>query len=71
MKRKKEIDGSFSLIDPINGEDIGKDAYKAKECFYSFKNRYNLMTNNPFETGESILKYLINPSNQNFQKFLS
>ena len=48
VKKKRDMDGNFSLIDPISGEDIGKEAYKAKECFYSFKNRYNLMTNNPF-----------------------
>ena len=59
--KKKTPDNSFSLLSPIDDSDIGNQAFKIREIFMVFKNRYNLITNIQFTERESILKYLINP----------
>lgn len=57
-------DSGFSLISPQDIEhDIGKSAYRIKDIFNVFKNRYLFLTNYNFQVGESIVKYLVNPSN--------
>jgi len=51
---------SFSVISPQEStHDIGGAAFRAKEIFGIFKNRYHFLTNYNFKGGESVLKYLI------------
>lgn len=40
--------------------------FRIKDIFSAFKNRYNFLINYNFKEDESILKYLINPSNNVF-----
>jgi len=52
-------DPSLSVISPQDAtHDIGGSAFKAKEIFGIFKNRYHFLTNYNFGEKESILKYL-------------
>jgi len=69
IKKNEEISQTFNLFSPIDGRNIGSQAYIIKEVFYVFKNRYNFMTNHSYSEGQSILKELINPSNQKFEEF--
>lgn len=65
-------DSSFSLISPQSStHDIGNAAFKIKEIFNIMKNRFYFMTNYNFRQGESILKFLINPSKKNFEIYLN
>eukprot|EP01016_Furgasonia_blochmanni_P029777 TRINITY_DN3118_c0_g1_i17.p1 TRINITY_DN3118_c0_g1~~TRINITY_DN3118_c0_g1_i17.p1 ORF type:complete len:243 (-),score=57.96 TRINITY_DN3118_c0_g1_i17:104-832(-) len=60
-------DGAFSLISPQDERhDIGNAAFKIKDVFGMFKNRFHFLTNYNFKMGESILKYLVNPSLREF-----
>lgn len=69
---KETKDNAFSLISPqCSTHDIGNAAFRIKEIFNIFKNRFYYMTNYNFKAGESILKYLINPSKKNFERYLS
>lgn len=75
MQEKKVItniennQNAFNLFSPIDGRNIGVQAYCLKEIMGIFKNRFNYITNHSFEEGESILKVLINPSNHDFESF--
>lgn len=63
-------DTAFSLISPqTEGHDIGNAAFRIKEVFGIFKNRFQLMTNYQYAPGESVLKYLINPSKKDFNTY--
>lgn len=54
-------DHQFSVISPQEAtHDIGGAAFKVKEVFGVFKNRFHFLTNYNFKEGESILKYLVN-----------
>lgn len=69
--QKGSRDASFSLISPqYEHHDIGNAAFRIKEVFMCFRNRYNFMTNCNYQPGESILKYLINPSKKDFSIYL-
>lgn len=69
---KDNKDSSFSLISPQSStHDIGNSAFKIKEIFNIMKNRFYFMTNYNFRQGESILKFLINPSKKNFEIYLN
>ena len=58
---------SFSLFSPQDPtHDIGNASFRMKEIANLFKNRYNFLKNYNFKPGESILKVLINPSNEEF-----
>lgn len=71
IEEKKVRDNSFSLLSPqFDSHDIGSAAFKIKEVFNCFKNRFYFMTNYNFAQGESILKYLINPSKKDFTIYL-
>lgn len=60
-------DNLFSLMSPQDdNHDIGAQAFKIKDVFNVYRNRYKLITNYNFKRGESILKYLVNPNNQIF-----
>lgn len=64
---KNTKDSGFSLMSPqCDTHDIGSAAFRIKEIFNTFKNRYYFCTNYNFKPGESILKYLINPSKYDF-----
>ncbi|CAD8138351.1 unnamed protein product [Paramecium octaurelia] len=64
---KPTPDDKFSLISPQDPDhDIGSSSFKIKEIFKIFSNRYNFMSHYNFKPEESILKYLINPSDQKF-----
>lgn len=68
---KNTRDAAFSLISPqYDHHDIGNAAFRIKEVFSCFKNRFNFMTNYNYLPGESILKYLINPSKKDFTIYL-
>lgn len=68
---KSSKDNAFSLVCPqIDGSDIGVSAFRVKEVFNCLKNRYFFLTNYNFVPGESVLKYLVNPSKVNFSVYL-
>jgi len=68
---KPTKDQGFSLISPqCETHDIGNAAFRIKEVFNTFKNRFYFCTNYNFKVGESILKYLINPSKKDFSIYL-
>lgn len=68
---KANRDGSFSLISPqYDSHDIGSAAFRIREIFGCFKNRFHFVTNYNYRPGESILKYLINPSRKDFSIYL-
>ena len=62
IKKLEEVSQAFNLYSPIDGSNLGQQAFKIKEIFYIFKNRFNFITNHSFKECESILKELINPS---------
>ena len=69
---KNSRDGAFSLLSPqFDSHDIGNAAFRIKEVFNCFKNRFYFLTNYNFAQGESILKYLINPSKKDFTIYLN
>jgi hypothetical protein len=49
--------------------DIGKSAFKIRDVFNVFKNRFRVITGKNFKEGESILKELINPSGEEFRYY--
>ena len=56
---------SLSMISPIdNVTDIGRRAFRMKEIYEIFKNRYRVMENTYFLIGDSVLKTLINPQKE-------
>jgi non-canonical poly(A) RNA polymerase PAPD5/7 len=64
---KPQPDQQFSLLSPQDRDhDIGSASFKIRDVFTVFKNRYHFMTNYNFEPNESLLKHLVNPSNQIF-----
>ena len=68
---KPTKDQAFSLISPqCETHDIGSASFRIKEVFNTFKNRFYFCTNYNFKAGESILKYLINPSKKDFEIYL-
>lgn len=68
---KTSKDTAFSLVCPsIDSTDLGTQAFRVKELFNCLKNRYFFLTNYNFVNGESVLKYLLNPSKINFSTYL-
>ena len=68
---KSAKDNAFSLVCPqVDGTDLGVFAFRVKEVFNCLKNRYFFLTNYNFVPGESVLKYLVNPSKVNFEVYL-
>ena len=64
-------DYSFSLISPQdNSHDIGNAAFKIRDIFGMFKNRFHFLTNYNFKPRESVLKYLVNPSKRPFHIYI-
>jgi non-canonical poly(A) RNA polymerase PAPD5/7 len=49
-----------------NDINIGSQAFKIRDVFACFRNRFNFIKNYNFRSNESVLKYLINPSDQSF-----
>ncbi len=61
---------SLSMISPIdNFTDIGRTAFRMKEIYQIFKNRYKVMEETYFEDGDSVLKTLINPQKEEFKYY--
>ncbi len=59
---KTRPSNEFSMISPQDDtHDIGHSAYKIRDVFNSFQNRYRFLQHYNFTKRESILKYLINP----------
>lgn len=59
---KRIKDNSFCLISPQDDDhDIGSSAYRIRDVFNMFKNRYQIISNLNFQPGESVLKVLVNP----------
>lgn len=46
--------------------DVGKGAFKIKDVFSVFRNRFRMILGKNFKRGESILKELVNPSEAEF-----
>ncbi len=68
---KKNPGISFSVTSPHNAEhNIGLQAFKFIDVFKAFRNRHDVMTNFQHPVGESILRFLINPSNKQFKVYL-
>ena len=68
-KRRRDHMG-FSVKYTNNQEvDIGQQAFKIRDVFSCFRNRYNFIKNFNFKKGESILKYMINPVDHDFCKY--
>lgn len=60
----------FSVKYTDNQEvDIGQQAFKIRDVFSCFRNRFNFIKNYNFKPSESVLKYLINPSDHDFRKY--
>lgn len=72
--RNKECKNNLSfsvLFEAEEGNNLGYQAYRIREIFSVFRNRYYFIKNLEFDDNEdSILKYLINPSETNFLKYL-
>ncbi|CAD8210064.1 unnamed protein product [Paramecium octaurelia] len=67
IENKSTQDERFSLFSPQDPDhDVGHSSYKIKEIFKIFQNRHNFLTNYNFKPGESVLRYLINPTDQKF-----
>ena len=47
----------------------GSSAFRIKDVFAFMKNRFNFIINYNFKAGESVLKYVVNPSEQPFNYF--
>lgn len=57
----------FSCISPQDeNHDIGRSAFKIRDVFKVLKNRCNYILEKNFEPKESILRVLVNPSDQIF-----
>ena len=55
-------DNSLSVISPQDtSHDIGGPAFRIRDIFNMFKNRYHFLTNYNFSEGESFMQYLIDP----------
>lgn len=53
----------FSFMSPQDPDhDVGKSAFKIKDVFSVFRNRFRMILGKNFKKGESILKELVNPS---------
>lgn len=71
VEKTNSRDNSFNLFYPqISHADLGSSAFKVREVFNCLKNRYFFMTNYNFIHGESIMKYLVNPSKTDFSIYL-
>ena len=71
ITKKKNPGISFSVTSPLNPDhNIGMQAFKCVDMFKAFKNRHDVIINNQHPDGQSILKCLINPSNQDFRIYL-
>jgi hypothetical protein len=49
--------------------DIGKSAFKIRDVFSVFRNRYRMLLGKNFKKGESILKELVNPNQAEFMYY--
>lgn len=55
-------DSYFSCYSPQDEtHDIGKSAFKIKDCFGVLKNRYRYIMDKNFRENESVLRVLVNP----------
>lgn len=62
--------GTISFLSPQDhSHDIGKSAFKIKDVFNLWKNRFRVISGKNFEEGESILKELINPALEEFRYY--
>ena len=60
--RDRDNSSAFSCINPQDEtHDIGKAAFRIRDVFNVFRNRGRYITGKNFQTGESILKQLVNP----------
>lgn len=70
IRRKETQDDSLRIISPITDDNLGSSAFRFMGAFSMFKNRANFLLNFSFPDKQSILKYLINPSNKNFKQYI-
>lgn len=72
IRRKRNRHLGFSLLYPQGSNiNIGEQAFKIREVLNVFRNRYNFIMNYKFGKNESVMKYLVNPSNRDFMYYLS
>ena len=70
-RKKNSQNAGFSLVYYQTEElNIGQQAFKIWDVINVFKNRYNFVSNYKFARKESILKYLLNPSGEDFSTYL-
>jgi non-canonical poly(A) RNA polymerase PAPD5/7 len=66
--RVKDWNAMFSIVSPQDpSHDVGKAAFKIKDVFRVFKNRVQFINGKNFQPKESLLKILINPSDEKFR----
>lgn len=70
--RKCDPNLGFSLYSPIDPDrNIGSQAFRIRDIFGMFRNRYSVMTNKAYDRPGSILSDLINPSGRDFSVYMS
>lgn len=70
IKKKNDPSLGFSLYSPIDiDRNIGGQAFRAREVFGVFRNRYSVITNKAYNEPGSILADLINPSGKDFSVY--
>ena len=70
FRKKRHLNDELTIYSPLNDDNVGSGAYKYFTVFNMFKNRAAFLQNYAFQEGESILKYLINPSSKDFRNYL-
>lgn len=72
IKKKNEQSLGFNLYSPIEPDrNIGGQAFRIREIFGAFRNRYNTITNKAYDKPGSVLCDLINPSGLDFSIYMS
>lgn len=72
IRRKTDPSLGFNLYSPIDiDRNIGGQAFRIREVFGVFRNRFGLITNKAFDKPGSVLSDLINPSNRDFLIYMS
>lgn len=70
IEERRQDDQYFSFMSPQDPEhDIGKSAFKIRDVFSVFRNRFRMILGKNFKRGESILKELVNPNEAEFMYY--
>ena len=70
QKKRDRSNQGFSVLYTNKMDiNIGAQAFKIRDIIACFRNRYNFIKNFNFSSKESVLKYLVNPSEQPFSLY--